>query len=57
MISDQIELSDVPEIHGRSAAGVSHNATGQARPTAAAAAPPASSWAAAVARPRGATQK
>ena len=43
MISDQIELSAVPEIHGRSAAGVSHMSTGQARPTTAIAVPPAAS--------------
>ena len=36
-------LSLVPEIHGRSAAGVSHISSGQARPTAVIAAPPASS--------------
>ena len=35
-------LSAVPEIHGRSATGVSHMSSGQASPTAAIAAPPAS---------------
>jgi hypothetical protein len=35
-------LSEVPEIHGRSAAGVSHISTGQARPNTARVAPPQS---------------
>jgi hypothetical protein len=47
-------LSLVPEIHGRSAAGVSATKTGHARPTTAIAAPPASICRAAFARPAGA---
>src|SRR5436305_2945227 len=42
-ISDQTLLSDVPEIHGRSADGVSVTTSGHASPTAAIAAPPVSS--------------
>ena len=42
-ISDQTLLSEVPEIHGRSAAGVSVTSSGHAPATAAIAAPPASS--------------
>src|SRR3954462_14930330 len=38
-----MELSAVPETHGRSAAGVSQTSTGQASPTIAIDAPPASS--------------
>ena len=56
-INDQIELSLVPEIHGRSAAGVNHTNTGHASPTTAVATPPHSSCLTAVTRPRGATQK
>ena len=48
-------LSPVPEIHGRSDAGVSHTSSGHARPTTTIAAPPASSCLTAIAWPRGAT--
>ena len=37
-------LSEVPEIHGRSEAGVSVTSSGHAKPTTSIAAPPASSW-------------
>ena len=47
-------LSDVPETHGRSAAGVSHTSTGHASPTATIAAPPASSWRSDAIHPRAA---
>ena len=50
-------LSLVPEIHGRSLAGVSAIRAGQAPPTTTIAAPPASSWRTAVQRPRGATHR
>ena len=43
MISDQIELSDVPEIHGRDDAGVSATSSGQAPPATTIATPPPSS--------------
>jgi hypothetical protein len=43
-MSDQIELSSVPEIYGRSAAGVSATSSGQMPPTTISAARPASSW-------------
>jgi len=41
-INDQIELSDVPEIHGRDEAGVNHINIGHASPTTAIATPPVS---------------
>ncbi len=47
-------LSEVPEIHGRSRAGVSITSSGQAPATTSIAAPPASSWRIAARRPRGA---
>jgi hypothetical protein len=48
-------LSLVPEIQGRSDAGVSHTRTGHARPTTAMAAPARPSWRNAAGRPPGAT--
>src|SRR3954471_14297501 len=48
-------LSLVPEIQGRSDAGVSATSSGHAPPTTTIAAPPASSCLTAVSRPRGAT--
>ena len=48
-------LSLVPEIHGRSAAGVSAISSGQAPPTTTIASPPASRSRTAAQRPRGAT--
>ena len=54
-MSDQTELSLVPETQGRSAAGVSHTSTGQAKPTRAIASPPQANWRTAAGRPRGAT--
>jgi hypothetical protein len=50
-------LSDVPEIHGRSEAGVSATITGQNPPAATIAAPPASSCPTALIRPFGATHR
>jgi DNA-binding IclR family transcriptional regulator len=47
-------LSLVPEIQGRSDAGVSIISSGQAPPTTTIAAPPASNWRTAAIRPRGA---
>ena len=51
-ISERSLLSLVPEIHGRSAAGVSSTSAGHAPPTSTIAAPPASSWRSACEPPR-----
>ena len=47
-------MSEVPEIQGRSDAGVSVTSNGHAPPTATSAAPPSSSWRSAWSRPRAA---
>ena len=47
----------MPEIHGRSDAGVSATITGQKPPATTIAAPPASSWRSAASRPFGATHR